>query len=42
MLNIQEVTKELLDELWTLWEVLAEFEGHSIDNALIAHLLKHH
>ena len=25
-----------------IWELLAEFKGHRIDEALIAHLIKHH
>ena len=40
--NIQKVTSELLDELLGRWEVLKEFRGHVIDDALIEHLLRHH
>ena len=38
----QEVTTELIKDLKGRWELLAEFEGHIIDDGLIAHLQKHH
>ena len=33
---------ELLQDLRDRWELLAEFTGHQIDDALISHLIKHH
>ena len=38
----QEIETELLQDLRDRWELLAEFTGHQIDDALIAHLSKHH
>ncbi|XP_063690686.1 pentraxin fusion protein-like [Bolinopsis microptera] len=38
----KEVTTELLEDLRDRWEQLAEFRGHLLDDALIAHLSKHH
>ena len=32
----------MIEDLRGRWELLAEFTGHTIDNALIAHLMKHH
>ena len=32
----------MMQELRKRWELLAEFEGHAIDDSLIDHLKKHH
>lgn len=36
------ITGNLMDELRNKFEVLEEFIGHKIDEALIKHLIKHH
>lgn len=36
------VTSDLLEDLMSRFEVLAEFIGHKIDDNLIKHLIKHH
>ena len=41
-LPIQKVTGDMIKDLRGRWELLAEFSGHVIDDALIAHLEKHH
>jgi len=39
---LQTIEKEILQDLRKRWELLAEFDGHNIDDTLIAHLKKHH
>ena len=41
-IKFQEVTSEMIKDLRGRWELLAEFSGHVIDDALMAHLEKHH
>ncbi|XP_063683817.1 C-reactive protein 1.4-like [Bolinopsis microptera] len=38
----KEVTATMMQDLRERWELLAEFEGHVIDDSLISHLKEHH
>ena len=40
--QFQEISAKMVQDMKDRLDLLAEFEGHQLDERLIAHLIKHH